>query len=75
MSGLSTDFRLPSGCLTCGSHLMRVSQVKNPDDKVFCASCQRFVCLWHEAETALEHGPASETEALIEKATNRKDKG
>jgi transcription elongation factor Elf1 len=72
---LSEDLRLPFACPSCGSHLMRVSQVKNPDDKVHCASCHRFICLYHEAETALEHGPSSETEALIEKVTNRKDKG
>lgn len=72
MSDLSTEFRLPSGCPSCGSHRMQVSEVKNPDDKVFCASCRRFVCLWHEAESALEHGPTSEAEALIEKVTNRK---
>ncbi|MFW6345202.1 MAG: sensor domain-containing diguanylate cyclase, partial [Halomonas sp.] len=30
MSGLSVDFRLPVACPGCGSHLMRVSQVKNP---------------------------------------------
>ncbi len=71
---LSEDFRLPVACPNCGSHLMRVSQVKNPDDQVHCASCHRFVCLWHEAQTVLRKGPCSESEALIEKAVNRQDR-
>lgn len=71
MSGLSVDFRLPVACPNCGNHRMRVSQVKNPDDKVFCASCSRYVCLYHEAATILQQGPGSESEALIEKAANR----
>ncbi len=71
MSGLSEDFRLPVACPSCGSHLMRVSQVKNPDDEVHCASCGRYVCLYHEACTVLKKGPGSESEALIEKAVNR----
>ncbi|WP_373183987.1 hypothetical protein, partial [Halomonas campaniensis] len=68
---LSVDFRLPVACPGCGSHLMRVSQVKNPDDKVHCASCGSYVCLYHEACSVLEKGPGSESEALIEKAVNR----
>lgn len=68
---LSEDLRLPVACPSCGSHLMRVSSVKNPDDQVRCASCHRFVCLWHEAQSALSKGPGSESEALIEKAVNR----
>ncbi|NWN83424.1 MAG: hypothetical protein HLX48_10630 [Halomonas sp.] len=71
MSGLSEDFRLPVPCLSCGSHLMRVSRVKNPDDMVHCASCGKPVCLWHEAQTVLRQGPGSESEALIEAAVNR----
>lgn len=70
MPDLSTDFRLPVACPNCGSHRMRVSQVKNPDDKVFCASCNRYVCLYHEAQTVLQQGPGSDSEALIEKAAN-----
>ncbi|GHE20313.1 hypothetical protein C1H70_16470 [Halomonas urumqiensis] len=72
MTGLSTDFRLPVACPTCGSHRMRVSQVRNPDDKVFCASCTRYVCLYHEACKVIDRGPGSESEALIEAAANRK---
>lgn len=68
---LSEDFRLPVGCPACGSHLMRVSRVHNPDDRVHCASCQRFVCLYHEAQTVLQKGPGSDSEALIEAAVNR----
>jgi hypothetical protein len=71
MSDLSTDIRLPVGCPDCGSHRMRVSRVGNPDDKVFCASCRRYVCLYHEAEEILRKGPGSESEALLEKAANR----
>jgi len=70
---LSEDFRLPVACPSCGSHLMRVSQVKNPDDQVHCASCHRYICLWHEAQPVLQSGRGSESEALIEKAVNRGD--
>lgn len=72
MSGLSVDFRLPVACPSCGSHRMRVSQVKNPDDQVFCASCSQRVCLYHQACTILQQGPGSESEALLEKVTNAK---
>jgi len=68
---LSEDVRLPVACPGCGSHRMRVSQVKNPDDKVFCASCHRFICLWHEAQTVMHKGACDESEKLIEKAFNR----
>ncbi|MCK2184264.1 hypothetical protein [Halomonas getboli] len=68
---LSEDLRLPVGCPGCGSRLMRVSSTRNPDDRVRCASCQRFVCLYHEASKVLKKGPGSESEALIEKAFNR----
>lgn len=71
MSGLSEDLRLPVACPGCGSHLMRVSRVKNPDDRVQCASCGKSICLWHEAQTVLRQGPGSESEALIEAAVNR----
>ncbi len=68
---LSEDMRLPVACPACGSHVMRVSSIKNPDDRVHCASCQRLVCLYHEACKVLQKGPGSESEALIEKAFNR----
>ncbi|MFG6136451.1 MULTISPECIES: hypothetical protein [Halomonas] len=68
---LSEDLRLPVGCPSCGSQLMRVSSIKKPDDRVHCASCQRFVCLYHDACKVLKKGPGSESEALIEKAFNR----
>lgn len=71
MPDLSEDFRLPVACPNCSSHRMRVSQVHNPDDKVFCASCKTVVCLYHEAETIMRQGAGSESEALIEKAANR----
>ncbi|MFC3281998.1 hypothetical protein [Litchfieldella rifensis] len=71
MHDLSEEFRLPVGCPNCGSHLMRVSQVHNPDDKVFCASCNTHVCLYADAMKILEKGPGSESEALLEEAVNR----
>ncbi|WP_301339548.1 hypothetical protein [Halomonas sp. THAF12] len=36
-----------------------------------CASCQRFVSLYHDACKVLKKGPGSESEAPIEKAFNR----
>ncbi|GHC38615.1 hypothetical protein [Aidingimonas halophila] len=71
MPDLSEDFRLPVGCRNCGSHHMRVSEVHNPDDRVFCASCNRYVCLYTEAMEILNQGPGSESEALLEKAAHR----
>ncbi|SDG43356.1 hypothetical protein SAMN05216571_11350 [Onishia taeanensis] len=71
MPDLSEDFRLPVGCPNCASHRMRVSQVHNPDDKVFCASCNTPVCLYHEAEEIIRKGAGSESEALLEEAANR----
>ncbi|WP_148253653.1 hypothetical protein [Aidingimonas lacisalsi] len=71
MPDLSEDFRLPVGCRYCGSHRMRVSEVHNPDDKVFCASCNHYVCLYADAKQILEKGPGSESEALLEEAANR----
>ncbi|MGB8711959.1 MAG: hypothetical protein WCD50_02405 [Onishia taeanensis] len=71
MPDLSEDFRLPVGCPNCSSHRMRVSQVHNPDDKVFCASCNTHVCLYHEAQEIIRKGAGSESEALLEEAANR----
>ncbi|PMR77921.1 hypothetical protein [Billgrantia endophytica] len=71
MSDISEDLRLPVACPSCGSHLYRVSQVRNPGDKVFCASCKRYLCPYHEAVDLLKEGPGSETEAMIEKVVNR----
>ncbi|MGR2739698.1 hypothetical protein ACUY1T_14715 [Billgrantia sp. Q4P2] len=68
---ISEELRLPVACPSCGSHLYRVSKVHNPDDKVFCASCKRFLCLYHEAQTMLEKGPSDELEAMIEEVVNR----
>lgn len=71
MADLAEDFRLPVPCPNCGSHRMRVSEIHNPEDKVFCASCNTFVCFYRDAEKILEKGPGSESEALIEEAFNR----
>jgi len=69
---LSQDLRLPKPCPNCGSHNMRVPSVKNPDDKVHCASCQTFVCLYAEAASMLETAPRSEAEELLEEAKNKR---
>ncbi|MED5294346.1 MAG: diguanylate cyclase [Pseudomonadota bacterium] len=68
---LSEDLRIPKACPNCGSHNMRVPATKNPDEKVHCASCQSYVCLYSEAAEMIEKTPKSEEEALIEKAMNR----
>lgn len=72
MQDLSEDFRLSEGCPNCGSHRVRVSQVRNPDDKVYCASCKSFICLYGEARDRLGKADVSEAEALIETAVNKK---
>ncbi|SFH17835.1 hypothetical protein [Modicisalibacter xianhensis] len=74
MSDFSTEFRLPKGCPNCGSHRMRVSQARNPDDKVFCSSCNTYVCLYREAEDRLDNDPKSQSEEMIEKATNKDER-
>jgi len=71
MPDLSEEFRLPVACPDCGSHLFRTSRVHNPDDKVFCASCKGYLCLYHEAQEILRLGAGDEREALIEKVVNR----
>ncbi|MFD2190624.1 hypothetical protein [Pistricoccus aurantiacus] len=72
MADLSEDFRLPEPCPQCGSHRVRASQVHNPDDKVFCASCNTYRCLYWEAEEMLDKDSRSEKEKLIEEVENRK---
>ena len=67
----SEEMRLPTACAECGSHLYRVSKVHNPDDRVYCASCKRFLCLYHEAQAMLKKGPDNESEALLEEVVNR----
>lgn len=71
MTDFSEEFRMPKACPECGSHLMRVSKAKDPDDKVFCASCSSYVCLYREAEERLEHDPKSQAEESIERAVNK----
>lgn len=71
MSDFSKEFRLPRGCPNCGSHLMRVSAARDPDDKVFCASCNSYVCLYREAQSRLDNDAKSEKEELIERVTNK----
>nr|WP_298413023.1 hypothetical protein [uncultured Halomonas sp.] len=76
VSDFAEEFRMDKPCPSCDSHLMRVSQEKNPDDKVFCASCNTYVCLFREAEERLENDSKSKKEELIEQVTNKDfDKG
>ncbi|KFF47657.1 hypothetical protein GY26_18625 [Gammaproteobacteria bacterium MFB021] len=63
---------MPKGCPNCGSHMMKVSQAKQPDDRVFCTSCNTDVCAWDQAERILEETPRSESEQLIEDVINNK---
>lgn len=72
MHDLSEDIRLPEGCPNCGSHRVRVSQVKNPDDKVFCASCNTVIGLYAEVKERLNKASTSEAEQLLEEAANKK---
>lgn len=72
MPDTSEDIRLPVACPSCGSHLYRVNQVRNPTDQVHCASCKRYLCDYHEAVDMLEKVPKDESEALIEEVVNRR---
>ncbi|WP_254280969.1 hypothetical protein [Halomonas sp. PA5] len=64
---------MPEPCPNCGSHRMRVSQNKQHDDQVVCASCNTYICLYWEAEQKLlKDGTGSEAEDLLEQAFNRK---
>jgi len=70
-SDFSEEIRLPAACSECGSHLYRVSKSQNPADRVYCASCKRFLCLYHEAQSLLQQEPGDEHEALLEELVNR----
>ncbi|MHB0777105.1 hypothetical protein [Halomonas sp. WWR20] len=72
MSDFSEEFRLPTGCPNCGNHRMRVSEARDPEDKVFCASCNTFVCLYKEAKERMDDDPKSEAEELMERVMNKK---
>nr|WP_286009786.1 hypothetical protein [Salinicola sp. S1-1-2] len=63
---------MPKSCPNCGNHMMKVSQEKNADDGVFCASCNTEVCSWADAEQILAETPRSEAEQLIEDVKNNK---
>ncbi|AOM02308.1 hypothetical protein FBG13_10715 [Cobetia marina] len=71
MSDLSEELRIPKPCPDCGSKRMRVSQVHNPEDKVFCASCGTYVCLYADVARMREEGASSEAEELLEQAANK----
>lgn len=72
MHDLSKDIRLPDGCPNCGSHRARVSQVGNPDDKVFCASCNTVIGLRADVMERVTKASPSEAEQLLEEAANKK---
>ncbi|MBD3896917.1 hypothetical protein IEI94_13755 [Halomonas sp. ML-15] len=72
MHDLSEDIRLPDGCPNCGSHRARVSRVGNPDDKVFCASCNTVIGLYGEVKERLIKASPGEAEQLLEEAANKK---
>lgn len=71
MPDLSEELRIPESCPQCGSQRVRVSQVHNPDDKVFCASCGTYLFLYSEVQRMREKGADSETEELLEQVANR----
>ncbi|MFC0266423.1 hypothetical protein [Kushneria aurantia] len=74
MDDLSEEMRMPTPCPECGNHRVRLSEVRNPDDKVFCSSCNTFRGLYSELQQELQEKPKSNAEALIEKAVNQKGK-
>lgn len=71
---LSENLRLPKPCPVCGSHTMRVPSTHNPDERVHCASCRTYICLYSDALAMLEKEPRSEEESLIEDVVNRDDR-
>ncbi|WP_106477391.1 hypothetical protein [Phytohalomonas tamaricis] len=73
MTDLSEELRMPTPCPSCGSHRVRVSEVHNPDNKVFCSSCNTYRGIYSEFEEELRTAPKSEKERLIEEAVNKKD--
>ncbi|MCM2971736.1 MULTISPECIES: hypothetical protein [Larsenimonas] len=72
MNDLSEEMRMPSPCPECGSHRVRLSQVHNPEDKVFCSSCNTQRGLYSDLKRELIESPKSTKEALIEEAANKK---
>ncbi|MCM2130283.1 hypothetical protein [Larsenimonas rhizosphaerae] len=72
MSDLSEEMRMPTPCPDCGSHRVRLSQIHNPEDKVFCSSCNSLRGTYSDLKKELIEEPKSQKEALIEEVANRK---
>lgn len=73
MGDLSEEMRMPTACPECGSHSVRLSEVKNPDDKVFCSSCNTVRGQYADLQKELQNKPKSEAERLLEEVVNKKD--
>ncbi|WP_456269831.1 hypothetical protein M1D97_06035 [Kushneria sp. AK178] len=72
MGDLSEEMRMPTACPECGSHSVRLSEVKNPADKVFCSSCNTVRGIYSDLKKELENKPKSESEKLLEEVVNKK---
>ncbi|WP_299258240.1 hypothetical protein [uncultured Kushneria sp.] len=72
MGDLSEEMRMPTACPECGSHSVRLSEARNPDDKVFCSSCNTLRGQYADLQKELENKPKSETERLLEEVVNKK---
>ncbi|WP_438768066.1 hypothetical protein [Kushneria sp. TE3] len=72
MGDLSEEMRMPTACPECGSHSVRLSEVKNPADKVFCSSCNTVRGQYADLQKELQKKPKSEAEQLLEEVVNKK---
>lgn len=72
MGDLSEEMRMPTACPECGSHSVRLSEARNPDDKVFCSSCNTLRGQYADLQKELESKPKSEAERLLEEVVNTK---
>ncbi|WP_445619146.1 hypothetical protein ACUN8C_10350 [Kushneria sp. Sum13] len=72
MGDLSEEMRMPTACPECGSHSVRLSEAHNPDDKVFCSSCNTLRGQYADLQKELESKPKSEAERLLEEVVNKK---
>ncbi len=72
MGDLSEEMRMPSACPECGSHSVRLSEARNPDDKVFCSSCNTLRGQYADLQRELESAPKGKTEQLLEAVVNKK---
>ncbi|ARS53561.1 hypothetical protein [Kushneria konosiri] len=72
MGDLSEEMRMPTPCPECGSHSVRLSEVRNPTDKVFCSSCNTVRGQYADLQKEIENKPKSEAEELLEEVVNKK---